>query len=140
MTVTLTHKNDGLAMHKAALVSIELAKGSDILRMFDEAGLDVKVALWAYLSEYEDWRFIVASRKFDEVGLFDAYGLIRKALKKGGLTVAQFPIVMILSMKDPFIKSLRQSYGKTNSVQGIRVGYRLFGDRFVEDGLMYRVS
>lgn len=127
-------------MDKAALVSIELAKGSDILRMFDEAGLNVKVALWAYLSEYEDWRLIVASRKFDEVGTFDALGLIRKALKNGGLTVAQFPNVMILSMKDPFIKSLRRRYGKTNSVQGIRVGYQLFGDRFVEDGLVYRVS
>jgi len=127
-------------MDKAALVSIELAKGSDILRMFDDAGLNVKVALWAYLSEYEDWRLIVASRKFDEVGMFEAYGLIHKALKNGGLTVAQFPIVMILGMKTPFIKSLRRRYGKTNSVQGIRVGNQLFGDRFVEDGLVYRVS
>ena len=41
-------------MDKAALVNIELSKGSDILRMFDEEGLNVKVALWAYLSEYED--------------------------------------------------------------------------------------
>lgn len=49
-------------MDKALLVKIDLEKGGDILKMFDDAGLNVKVALWAYLSEYEDLRFIVASR------------------------------------------------------------------------------
>lgn len=49
-------------------------------------------------------------------------------------------MVMILGMKTPFIKFLRRSYGKTNDVSGMRVGNQLFGDRFVEDGLAYRVS
>ena len=127
-------------MDKTALVSVDLEKGGEILRILDDAGLNVKVALWAYLPEYEDWRFIVASRKLDEVGEFRAYGLIRKALDKDGITVEETPLIMIMNMSERFIKSLRGIYGKTKNVLGKRIGWQTIGDRFVEDAYIYRVS
>jgi hypothetical protein len=47
---------------------------------------------------------------------------------------------MILPMKDPSIKALRRLFGKTKSVQGMRLGGQLIGDRFVEDAYVYRIS
>ncbi len=47
------------------LVSVDLEKGSRMLQILDDAGLDVKVSLWAVLAEYEDWRLVLSSRKFD---------------------------------------------------------------------------
>jgi hypothetical protein len=42
-------------------------------------------------------------------------------------------------MKDPFIRELRRIFGKTKSVEGMRLGGQLFGDRFIEDGIAYRI-
>jgi hypothetical protein len=67
-------------MGKTSLVGYEMETGSKILQILDEAGLQVKVALWAILPEYEEWRLVLFSRKFDAAGLTDAYGLIHKAL------------------------------------------------------------
>jgi hypothetical protein len=56
------------------------------------------------------------------------------------MTPQNKPVVMILPMKDPFIKVLRRIFGKTKSVDGMRLGGQMIGDRFVEDGYLYRIS
>jgi hypothetical protein len=47
---------------------------------------------------------------------------------------------MILEMKDPFIRALRRIFGKAKSVEGMRLGLQTIGDRFVEDGIVYRIK
>jgi hypothetical protein len=47
---------------------------------------------------------------------------------------------MILPMSDPFIKGLRSIFGKAKSVEGMRLGGQLIGDRFIEDAYVYRIS
>ncbi|SPE36536.1 conserved hypothetical protein [Candidatus Sulfopaludibacter sp. SbA3] len=47
---------------------------------------------------------------------------------------------MILPMADSFVKELRRLFGKTRSVEGMRLGGQLIGDRFVEDAYVYRIS
>ncbi|MBZ5724744.1 MAG: hypothetical protein LAP87_07075 [Acidobacteriia bacterium] len=61
-------------MDKAALVNVELERGAELLDVLDRAHLKVNVALWAYLSEYEDWRLVVSARQFDALGPRDAIG------------------------------------------------------------------
>ena len=127
-------------MDKAALVSVDLEKGSRILQILDDAGLAVKVALWAVLPEYEDWRLVLSSRKFDERDLGEAYGLMHKALDGAGFPVEHTPTVVILRATDPFIKDLRKTFAKSKSVEGRRLGGQMIGDRFIEDAYTYRVS
>ncbi len=127
-------------MDKTALVSVDVERGAQILRILDDAGLNVKIALWSYLPEYEEWRLVLASRKFDNVGQFDAYGLLHTALEQAGLTLEQTPSVMILNMNNPFIKTLRRIFGKSKSVVGMRLGGQTIGDRYIEDGYVYRIS
>jgi hypothetical protein len=43
-------------------------------------------------------------------------------------------------MADPSIRELRRLFGKTKSVEGMRLGGQVFGDRFVEDAYVYRIS
>ena len=43
-------------MDKEAMVSIDVTTGSEILDILDKSKIKVDVALWAYLSEYGDWR------------------------------------------------------------------------------------
>jgi hypothetical protein len=125
---------------KTVLVSPDIDKGAKILQILDDAGLKVTVALWAFLPEYEDWRLILSSRKFDAAGLKEAYGLLHDTLDAAGFSLEETPIVGIFRSTDPFIRSLRKIFGKTKSVDGMRLGGQTFGDRFVEDAYAYRIS
>lgn len=127
-------------MDKAALVSVDLEKGSRMLQILDDAGLDVKVALWAVLADYEDWRLVLSSRKFDARDLGKAYGLMHQALDAAGFPIEHTPTVVILRATDPFIKDLRKTFGKTRNVEGMRLHPQNIGNRFVDDGYVYRVS
>jgi hypothetical protein len=127
-------------MDTSALVGIEFAKGSRILQILDDAGLQVKVALWAVLAEYEDWRLILSSRKFDTDDLGDAYSLLHEALDAAGFPLEQTPPVVILHTSDPFIKALRRIFVKAKSVEGMRLSGQTLGNRFLDDAYVYRIS
>lgn len=127
-------------MDKTALVAVDLERGSEILVLLDRANVKVNVALWVFLSEYEDWRLVVSGRRFDALSLRDAYRLLHDTLAAGGITVEKTPPVMILPMFDPFVKGLRRIFAKTKSVEGMRLGGQTIGDRFVEDAYVYRIA
>lgn len=127
-------------MDKTALLSVDLERGSEVLDILDRAGLKVSVATWAHLSEYGDWRLILAGRQLDALGTRDAYGAIHEALAAAGLGAYQTPNILILSMSDKTVRDLRRAFGKAKSVEGMRLGGQLFGDRFFEDGYAYRIS
>lgn len=127
-------------MDKTAMVSVDVDRGSEILDVLGRAKVKINVALWAYLSEYEDWRLIVSARKLDTLDLREAYGLIHDLLDAAGFTARKTPRIMVLPMSDPFIKTLRRLFGKAKSVDGMRLGGQTIGDRFVEDAYVYRVS
>jgi hypothetical protein len=124
---------------QTVLVSMDIQRGADILAALDQAKVKVSVALFAALSEYGDWRMVLAARAFDELRLRKAYGLIFESLTPAGIGVEQTPTILILPMNDPFIRELRKTYAKTKSVEGIRLGGQLIGGRFVEDAYVYRI-
>ena len=126
-------------MDKAALVEANLAAGPDLLQALDRSALSISVALSLYSPEYDDWRFVLASRRLDAVEPSDAYGLVHDALAAAGISLERTPPLLILRMSDPFIRSLRRILSKTKSVAGARLGGQLIGDRFVEDAMVYRV-
>lgn len=127
-------------MDKAALVNIDIGRGAEVIDILDRAKLKVSVALWAHLSEYEDWRLIIAAREFDALELRAAYRLLNDTLDAGGMTPRKTPVVMILPMNDPFIKVLRRIFARAKSVEGMRLGGQMIGDRFIEDAYVYRIS
>ncbi len=48
----------GTLMDKTALVTADFATGAKILEALDHSGLAISVAMWVYLVEYDDWRFV----------------------------------------------------------------------------------
>ena len=127
-------------MAKALLVNLDLDAGLDVLRALDAAEVPVKVALWAFLEEYEDWRLILASPKFDAVGIPEGFGIIRKATDAAGITIDRTPALVPMRMNSPFIRELRRLFGKAKSVDGMRLGGQTIGGRYLEDAYVYRVS
>jgi hypothetical protein len=127
-------------MDKTALVNIEIERASEILDILDHADMRVSVALWAYLSEYEDWRLVLSSRQLDALGESNARDRINAALAAAKFGLAKKPPLVILPMSAPFIKALRKRYSKYETVEGIRLGLQTFGDRFLEDGYAFRIE
>jgi hypothetical protein len=52
----------------------------------------------------------------------------------------QEPSFLVIGMKHPFIKEIRECFRDSGDVIGMRPGGRSFGDRFIEDGYVYRIS
>jgi hypothetical protein len=122
-----------------ALVTPDFTAGLELVRALDASALSISVALWLYSPEYEDWRYVLASRRLDAAEPSEAYGLVHDALTAAGVSLERTPALLILKMSDPFIRSLRQIFSKTKNVEGTRLGGQLVGDRFVEDALVYRI-
>jgi hypothetical protein len=125
---------------KAALINIDIGRGAEVVDILDRAKIKPRVAMWAHLSEYEDWRLVLAAREFDALELRAAYRLLHDSLRAEGMTSGKTPELMIFPMTDPFIKVLRRTFAKTKSVEGMRLGGRMIGDRFIEDAFVYRIS
>lgn len=126
-------------MDKAALVGADFTTGRELVQALDKSALSISVALWLHSPEYEDWRFVLASRRFDAAEPSEAYGLVHDALAAAGIPLERTPPLLILKMSDPFVRMLRGIFGKTKSVEGMRLGGQLIGDRFIEDALVYRI-
>lgn len=126
-------------MDQTVLVSMDIQRGADILAALDQAKVKVSVALFAALSEYGDWRMVLAARAFDELRLRKAYGLIFESLTAAGIGADQTPTILILPMNDPFIREIRKIFREVKNVEGMRPGPQLIGGRFIEDGYVYRV-
>lgn len=126
-------------MAQTALVTADFTRGLELLNALDRSDLSISVALWLYSPEHEDWRFVLASRRLDAAGPSEAYGLVHDALGAAGVSLERTPALLILKMSDPFIRALRRILAKTKSVEGMRLGGQLIGDRFVADALLYRI-
>ncbi len=113
--------------------------GLGLVHALDRATLPISVALWLYTDRYEDWRFVLASRRLDAAKPAEAYGLVHDALEAQGISLEQTPTLMILKMSDPFIRELRRTFAKKKSVEGMRLGSQSIGNWFVEDALVYRI-
>jgi hypothetical protein len=127
-------------MDKALLVNLDIAIGSEVLKALDNAGLDPRVVLWLYTPEYEEWRLAIGSPILDAKKPGDAYGAVNAAMDAAGISIGRAPSTLILRMTDPFIRSLRRLFAKTKSVELMRLGNQMIGDRFVEDAVVYRIA
>lgn len=125
-------------MVKASLVGLDIEAGFRVVSLLETAGITVKVALWMATPEYEEGRLVIASPSLDQAHPLRAYGKVAEILH--GEFAHSRPALLILRMKDPFIQKLRQMFGKTTSVEGMRLGGQTIGDRFVLDAFVYRIQ
>lgn len=62
------------------MVSIDVSQGAELLETLERANVKVSVALWMFLSEFEDWRLVISSRQFDTPDPRDAYRRLHDSL------------------------------------------------------------
>jgi hypothetical protein len=127
-------------MGKTALVEIDFRKSERIVFALEKAGVRVSVAVWVQFPEYEDWRFVLASKDLDELDLGDAYLKVNRILKDAGMSVWETPLIFIMETTDSFIRALRKVFGKAADVAGMRLGGQRWGDRNIDDAYAYKIA
>lgn len=127
-------------MDKTALVSLDIENGKEVIDALDRAGKSPKVALWAKLPEYEDWRLVIASDSLSQSGSLDGYSQINIAIEEAGIPSSRRPPISLRPMNRAFIKALRGTFGQAKDVYGMRLGGQTFGNQFLEDAFVYRIQ
>lgn len=125
-------------MDKATLVNLDITEGSEVVSVLEDKGIKLKAALWMVTPEYEDGRLVLSSDALRQTDPLKDYQkvsrILRERIKKA------LPPIMILKTSDPFIKTLRNLFGKTQSVEGLRLGGQMIGNRFVDSAYVYRIQ
>jgi hypothetical protein len=126
-------------MGTPALVSFDIEDGEKVVDALDKAGRDPNVALWAKLPDYEDWRLVIASDRLDQSSPFAGYQEINEAIHNAGIPIHRQPTIFLRPMDNPMIQALRSAFASTSDTYGMRLGGQKFGDKFLEDAVVYRI-
>jgi len=121
------------------LVSFDIENGERVVDALDKAGKPPNVAVWAKLPDYEDWRLVIASDRLDQSSEFSGYSEINEAIRKAGIPFHRKPTIFLRPMDNPMIKALRSAYASMSDNYGMRLGSQMFGDKYLEDAVVYRI-
>jgi hypothetical protein len=121
------------------LVSYDIENGNKVIDALDKDGKTPNVALWAKLSDYDDWRLVIASDRLDQSSALSGYEEINAAMKKAGISYRKRPAIYWRPMNKPFIEELRRSFASAKDTYGMRLGGQRFGDQYLEDAFVYRI-
>jgi hypothetical protein len=129
-------------MAKTSLVSPDIELGSEVIGLLDDAGFPLTVALWVLGGEDEgEWELIVGTPLYDKVGPKESYRRLLAALASMDPNALHQLPIRILGHKNPLIRGLRRIFGKTASVEGMRLGgHALGGSVWIDDAYVYRVK
>jgi hypothetical protein len=125
-------------MDQATLVNLDINAGLKVIDTLDAEKLRVAVALWMLSPDYSDWRLVLASSTFDQSHPLRAYEQAAEALH--GRFAHMRPPILILPIRDPFIRELRRIFGKASDVTGMRLRGQTIGDRYISDAYVYRIQ
>ncbi len=124
-------------MGTPTLVSFDIENGERVVDALDKAGKPPNVAIWAKLRDYEDWRLVIASDRLDQSSEFSGYSEINEAIRKAGIPFHRKPTIFLRPMDNPMIQALRNAYASMSDIYGMRLGSQMFGDKDLEDAVVY---
>jgi hypothetical protein len=95
--------------------------------------------LWLFDSTTNEWRLLIASPLVDEIGRRKAYGELTEITNSLDLDSEQLQRIALISPSVPFYQALRSVFGKTESVEGARLGNTQVGGMYIDDAYLYEI-
>jgi hypothetical protein len=126
-------------MAKKALLDADVKLGEKILGSLDAANFPISVAIWI-LTEESGWQLVIGTPLYEREGPGVSYRNLVYALRKDDPESRDFDDVLLMGNRSPFIRELRQLFGKTASVKGMRLGGHRIGGLWLDDGAVYRIK
>jgi hypothetical protein len=100
----------------------------------------VKGAFWLFQSELNEWRLLIATPLFDEIGPKKAYSQLWEITQGMHADTDQVLRIVLISPSFPLYQALRTVFGKTKSVEGARLGNTQVGGMYIDDAYLYEIS
>jgi hypothetical protein len=126
-------------MAKKALLDADVKLGEKILASLDASDFPISVAIWI-LTEEEGWQLVIGTPLYEREGPGVSYKNLVYALRKDDPESRDFDDVRLMGNRSPFIRELRQLFGKTASVKGMRLGGHRIGGIWLDDAVVYRIK
>ncbi len=95
--------------------------------------------LWLFQSESGEWHLLIATPKVNEVGPRKAYAELSNITRNIPADARQLRRIELISPKQPFYQALRSVFGKTQSVEGARLGNTQIGGIYIDDAYLYEI-
>ena len=127
-------------MDKSTLVDKDINEGKKLIEAIDEAGITLQAALWFYLSESDEWRFMIALPVIDQTGPKKTYKIIQSILSKMEPLGISLKDISIVSPNHNLIKVLKMVISTGPGIQGIRMKRNMVNNIFIEDIYIYRIQ
>jgi hypothetical protein len=124
-------------MATAKLVESDIEIGRQIVATLTRASIPVRLYLWAFIPQIQEWQFIVATPLIDTKGPLAAYGDVNKALQKEGV-FEDVPMrrIFLKSPNDRVLKALEKE-SRAVPHEDYRVVNAPIMGSFVEDAYVY---
>jgi len=125
-------------MDTNALVGLDLTEGAEVVSALEDHGIHIRVALWMITPQYEDGRLVIASEDLPQDDILKDYEKVVAILRQK--FVRELPLFSILRLDDPLVQDLRRRFGDSRGLRGMRLGGQIIGNRYVEDGYVYKIA
>lgn len=127
-------------MAKETLVNEFIEETIDLLTELDNSNFPVEAALWYYLTDSEEWQFLIATNLVDQVGKKATYQKLFDIInKKDVLKNTPLRKITVISPQDPLISILRLAIVTGPKLSKIRFQNNFINNVFIEDALIYRL-
>ena len=129
-------------MVKGVLVDRLIDAGGQLVQKLDEAGLDVKAALWLYQPEPNSWVLVLGLPEVETSGPRAVYQKIRSVIKSNQptLDVLDLEDIVVADTNDVLVREFRDGLQTGRSIGKQRITDSRVHNTFVEDALVYRAE
>ena len=125
-------------MDTNALVGLDLSEGAEVVSALEDHGIHIRVAMWMVTPQYEDGRLVIASEDLPQDDILKDYEKVVAILREK--FVRELPLFSILRLDDSLVQELQRRFKNMQNVGGIRVGGQIIGNRYIEDGYVYKIA
>jgi hypothetical protein len=127
---------------KESLSAEIISAGSELILRLDKERFIVSAALWFYLTDYNAWRFIIASPEVRVEGPRKAYKKIQSVISRMPEDKPKIPLkdITIVDSNDQLISLLRVAIKTDDIFSPIRFSRNTINLNYIEDTYIYRLK
>jgi hypothetical protein len=126
------------AMVKSELTEEMVHSGRELLQKLDRQRAIIKVALWLYLPESDQWRLVFGSPELRIAGPKRIYRQVQSLIARSDVKVP-LSSVAVLDTSAPLIRTL-SAVLRVPGISGIRFSRNTIDGNYIEDAYIYRVA
>ena len=127
---------------KESLSNELIRAGKSLTLLLDENQFNVSASLWFYMSDINNWRFIVASSEVSSKGIKSAYEHVQQIISTIPENQPKITLkdISLFSPLDPLISLLKIAIKTGDGISGIRFSQNMINGILIDDAYIYRLT